>query len=408
MAHFNPSLPNGENNFIKHDSTMLMNFYGTSDVYPYWVADMDFQVATPITAELSRLAERGVYSYEFNEKEVFKSISDWALKRHSIELAVEGFVQVPGVLSGIALILRHFTNADDAVMINSPAYHQFSSLINKAGRKVVKNDLAILNGRYTLDIELMEKQIVENDVKTILFCNPHNPTGRVWTKQELQSVTELAEKYGVMIISDEIHSDIIYSQSTFTSFVETGYDKLIALIGSPAKTFGMHSISNGYVYFNNEQWHADFKAEVGSMYLDHGNALSSLATIAAYRHGEEWLDEMLNYLEGTVDWIESYIMSEIPLLKMSRPEGTYQIWFDFSALGYTDEQLQDLVFKQAKMGLTPGVWFGAVSSQHMRMNIATSREQIEQSFRALASVFRASVPNNSASSPCSRSSSSCC
>lgn len=387
MTAFKSTSNYGDNAFIKSKPQMLMNMYNTTDVFPYWVADMDFQIAEPITHELNRLVERGVYSYEFHEQAVFEALSKWYAKRHGLNLSADKFVQVPGVLSGIALLLRQFTNEGDGVLIHTPAYHQFSNLVNKAGREVVKSPLVNDGQSYQIDFEGMEQQIVDHQVKTMIFCNPHNPTGRVWTAQEIEQVVEIAKRHDVLIISDEIHSDIIFEGHTFTSLTSFDYDKVITLIGSPAKTFGMHSISNGYVYTNNEALFEAFKANVAAMYLDHGNALTTFATIAAFEKGEEWLEGMLVYLQETVKWITEFAEKRIPQLKVFQPQGTYQVWFDFSALGFSKEKLKNTVFEQAGMGLTPGGWFGADSYHFMRMNIATSRDNIEKSFEALANAI---------------------
>lgn len=392
MSQFDNTLSRGDNTFIKTKPDMLNNFYGTTDVFPYWVADMDFRVAEPITQEIQRLVDRGVFAYEFNEASTFQAMAKWYSTRHSLFLDENNFVQVPGVLSGIALLLRQFTEEGESILIHTPAYHQFANLISKANRKLVKSELFIdevnelsdvVDNGYQIDFAAFERQILDENVKAMIFCNPHNPTGRVWSQAELEKVVEIAARYQVLIISDEIHSDIVYSGNHFISLASFSYENMITLIGSPAKTFGMHSISNGYTYTNNPSYLTKIKHEIGSMYLDHGNAITSYATIAAYEKGSAWLDEMLEYLEETQHWIRNFIANHIPQIRVFKPQGTYQIWFDFSGLELDEVSLQHLVFKQAKMGLTPGTWFGAQSPQYMRMNIATSRVNIIKSFELL-------------------------
>lgn len=410
MTAFNSASNYGEHAFIKSKPEMLESIYNTTDVFPYWVADMDFQVAEPITQELNRLVKRGVYSYEFNEQAVFEALSQWYSKRHGLNLSSDKFVQVPGVLPGIALLLRQFTNEGDGVLIHTPAYHQFANLVNKAGRQVVNSPLINDGQRYQIDFAGMEQQIIEQQLKTMIFCNPHNPTGRVWTPQEIEQVIEIAKRHDVLIISDEVHSDIIFEGQAFTSLTSFDYDKVIALIGSPAKTFGMHSISNGYVYTNNDELFEAFKTNVVAMYLDHGNAFSTFATVAAFEKGEAWLDGMLVYLQDTVKWITQFAEQRIPQLKVFQPQGTYQVWFDFSGLGFSEEELKHVVFEQAKMGLTPGGWFGAESPNFMRMNIATSRDNIEKSFTALADAIDGFERGSEGNSNCcdNGTSKSCC
>ncbi|KEI69510.1 aspartate aminotransferase [Endozoicomonas elysicola] len=369
--------------FIKHDPKMLNNIYGSQAVTPYWVADMEFPVANAITEELRRLVDRGIYAYEFNSRGVLEALVAWYGKRNNLSLNADSFIQVPGVLTGISLLLQALTEPEEGVLIQVPAYHQFDNVISRVNRKVVRNPLVINNGKYEIDFNDLEKKLCSENIKVMLLCNPHNPTGRVWTVDELQRLVDIAEKHQVYIISDEIHSDIVYSGHHFNSIVSLAYDKSIALLGSPAKTFGMHSISNGYIYTENQAVFSKVDALASAMYLDHGNALSTFATIAAYEKGEQWVDDLLTYLEATVGWIEDFIKEELPQVRMFKPEGTYQIWFDFSGLGLNDEELKSLVFHKAGMGLTPGSWFGAGSDQFLRMNIASPLARIQDSFERL-------------------------
>lgn len=413
MTRFNSASTHGINNFVKTQPAMLKNFYNTTDIFPYWVADMDFQVSPAISQALSRIVERGVYSYEFNENKVYLAIAKWNASRHGLVLNEQHFAQVPGVLSGLAMLLRLFTHEKDAVLINTPAYHQFANLIGKSKRKVVSSDLVLadLQGKekHTIDFDALERDFIQENVKAMIFCNPHNPTGRVWRHEELAQVVEIAKRHNVLIISDEIHADIIYQGNAFTSLTSFDYDNIISLIGSPAKTFGMHSVSNGYIYTNNSELLNSIRNETSALYLEHGNALTSYATIAAYEQGAQWLDGMLDYLQESINWIEQYITANIPQLTMHKPEGTYQIWFDFSKLGFTEQQLKTVVFEQAKMGLTPGNWFGESNHNWMRMNIATSREQIIESFTLLANAINNFDASKVETPSCSgKSQSSCC
>ncbi|WP_076414060.1 MalY/PatB family protein [Shewanella sp. UCD-KL12] len=391
MSSFNSTSTYGENSFIKSQPEMLNSFYNTSDLFPYWVADMDFQIAEPITQELERLVNRGVYSYEFKEKHIFSAISDWYDRRHNVTLSKQSFVQVPGVLSGIALLLRLMTNKGDGVLIHTPAYHQFANLIEKAERQVVRSALVSNGKSYQIDFEALELQLLQRNVKVMIFCNPHNPTGRVWTRVELAKLVEISQRHNVLIISDEVHADIVYDGNEFTSLTSFDYHNVIALIGSPAKTFGMHSISNGYIYTNDKTMLSQIKSDVSAMYLDHGNALTTFATIAAFEKGDEWLDDMLIYLKETVNWVTQYLEAELPQIKLYKPEGTYQIWFDFTGLNLSEIQLNNLIFKEAKMGLTPGNWFGAEDYNFMRMNIATSRDNIIKSFELLNEAIKSGI-----------------
>lgn len=369
--------------FIKYDSKMLNQVYGTDDVTPYWIADMDFPIASPITHAMQQLLNRESYSYEFDSKTVFSAISGWNKARHNIQLNPDNFVQVPGVLSAIAMLIRDFTDEGAGILIQTPVYHQFRRLIESAGRKAVSNTLKIEGDRYIMDFEDFEEKLKTGDVNMVLLCNPHNPVGRVWTKTELERLVAIAKKYDTLIISDEVHADIIFEGSTFTSMTTLNYENSLTIIGSPAKNFGLNSISNGYIYSDNETLREKIKATSTSMSFDHGNAFTTYATIAAYQEGKEWFDAFLIYTQNTRNWIVAFMHKELPQINVFVPEGTNQIWFDFTGLGLTPSELKLLLTQQAKLALTPGTWFGETNENYYRMNFASSLAQIKTSFEGL-------------------------
>lgn len=375
-----------ENSFVRNNKVMLNNIFGTTNVTPFWVADMDLKVAEDITIELQRLVNRGNFAYEYNSQQVFNSISSWYQRRHNLKLDSNNFVQVTGVLTGIALLIRELTKEGDGVLIQSPAYHQFSKVISTAKREVVKSPLKIINGRYEMDFEDLSKKMSSPDVKVMILCSPHNPVGRVWLKSELDKVIQIANKNNVTIISDEIHSDIIFEGHKFTSLMESAANKHVALIGSPSKTFGMQSISNGYLYTENKLIFERLKLLAESLYIDHGNAFTTFATIAAYDKGEEWLNNFLEYMQKNIDWIKAYLEDELPQIKMFPVEGTYQVWLDFSE---TEHEASDLInlFGDAGFGVSPGKWFSNDAAQFARMNFACPTEHIEEAFKRLKIVM---------------------
>lgn len=340
MFKVTPERTDINDKFIKHDSKMLNQIYGTNDLTPYWIADMDFPIASPISHAMQQLVNRESYSYEFDTKTVFNAISRWNKDRHDLDLNPDHFVQVPGVLNAIAMLIRDFTKEGDQVLIQTPVYHQFRRLIESAGRKAVNNPLKIENDRYIIDFEDFENQLKSGDVKMVLLCNPHNPVGRVWTKAELQQLVSIAKKYDTLIVSDEVHGDIIFEGAIFTSMTSLDYDNSLTIIGSPAKNFGLNSISNGYIYSDNKLLRDKIKATSASMSLDHGNAFSTYATIAAYQYGKQWFDAFLSYTQNTRNWIVEFMARELPQVKTFTPEGTNQIWFDFTGLGLAPDQLK--------------------------------------------------------------------
>lgn len=372
--------------FIRHSPEMLNGIFGTTEVKPFWVADMDFAVAEPIRAELQRLVDRGQFAYEFNSKGVFNAISDWYQRRHQLNLTPDNFVQVPGVLTGLSLLVRELTELGDSVLIQTPAYHQFAKVVRSAGRNLVQSPLQRVDGQYRMDFDDLDNKLSKSDVKLMVLCNPHNPVGRVWQPQELEQLLQLANRHQVTLISDEIHADIIYRGHKFTSLMALDADNHIALLGSPAKTFGMQSISNGYIYTANSELFTRMSDLADAMYLNHGNALTTFATIAAYQQAEPWLDALLSYLETSRDWITDFITAQMPYITAYPVEGTYQIWLNFSATGLSGEALIKAL-ADAGFGASPGTWFDSEAGAFARMNFAAPKAEIESAFARLKTVL---------------------
>ncbi len=386
MSQFDTAPAKTGDTFVRHNPKYLNMFYGTKDVTPLWVADMDLPIAAPITQALQHVTDRAQYAYEFNSEGVFDAITGWFKRRHALTLDPANFVQFPGVLTALSLLVRELTQPDEGVLIQLPAYHQFQKLVTSAGRRVVPSPLKSTNGTYTMDYDDLEAKLRQPDVTAMILCNPHNPTGRVWTKVELEQVVTIANRHNVTIVSDEVHADILLSGHPFTSLSSIDGGRHVSLIGSPAKTFGMHSISDGYLYTANQALLKTMKDLVDSMYLGHGNAFTTHATIAAFEHGDAWLDEFLTYLEGTVDWVDHFLKTKLPGVRMTPAEGTYQIWLDCSATGLDAETLKRSL-GTAGFGATPGTWFDATAHQFIRVNLAAPRDEIKSAFKRFKDVL---------------------
>ncbi len=390
MASFERLKEGYQQQFARSEAQTLQEIFGRTDLTPFWIADMDFEVAPAISTALNQLVERGIYAYELANQEEYQAIANWNQQRHHFALDTKAFIQVPSVLTGIAILIRELTQVNDGVLIQTPVYHQFVQVIQKANRKVISNPLQIVAGKYEMDFVDLERKLQREQVKIILLCNPHNPIGRVWKKEELEKLVALANQYKAIIVSDEIHGDIIHQGHQFNSIISLQQDQHLALLGSPAKTFGMQSISNGYIYIPQEERKKKINHTVEAMYLNHGNALTAYATIAAFNHGGPWLDELLTYLAGNIAWIQQFLAQEMPLVKMFAPEGTYQIWLDFSALGLSPEALDQLLVAQAKLALSPGTWFDQNCVLFRRMNIASPLSKIQKAFHQLQSAYQQS------------------
>ncbi len=386
MSMFDTAPAKTGDTFVRHNPNYLKMFYGTDQVTPFWVADMDLPIADPIKDALRYVAERGQFAYEFNSEGIFAAIAGWFDRRHGLTLKPENFVPFPGVLTAISLLIRELSDEGDSVLMQVPAYHQFGKMISSAGREAVKSSLINEGGAYKMDFEDLEAKLAAPKVKLMLLCNPHNPIGRVWTANELARVVEIAERNNVTIISDEIHADIIYGDNRFTSLSALDNQRHVSVLGSPAKTFGMQSISNGYIYTENDAILKRMKHVEDSMYLGHGNAFTTFATIAAYEKGDAWVDELLAYLQGTIDWIGSFLTDELPSVKMSPVEGTYQLWLDCSDTGLEGDALKAKL-GEAGFGATPGIWFDEDATRFIRINIAAPRADVQDALRRFKKVL---------------------
>ncbi|MCT4637900.1 MAG: PatB family C-S lyase [Bacteroidales bacterium] len=374
--------------FYKNNPAILKQLFGNNKLKSLWLADMDFKVPEAVSDEIKRLADRAIFAYEFNNNDVFKALADWYRERHNLHLNSDMFIQISGVLTALSVIIQEFTNPGDGILIQTPVYHQFASIIKKTDRRLINNPLTLNDNEYRFDTEDLKNKLSNENVKMIILCNPHNPVGRVWTKEELTKLSEIAEEFNVMIVSDKIHSDIIYRNNKFNSILSLENRNHIALLGSPAKTFGMHSISNGYIYTHNESIFSRIQSKVESLFLHHGNVISNYATIAAYTKGKEWLDELTMYLEKNIEWINTFIKREIPQIKLIKPQGTYQLWLDFRELDLNKNQLNNILFNQAQLAMAPGHWFGKNGAGFMRMNIASPLDYLESSMNDLKQVMK--------------------
>ncbi len=369
-----------ENHYYKNNSILNKERFGTDEVIPFWIADMDFKIAEPITKQLQEIVSRGIYAYESVPKDYYAVMANWFNKRHHYRLKPNRFLDVPGILTGIAFLIEEFSQKGDAILIQTPVYHQFRSIIEKTERKAVCNSLKISNNYYEIDFEDLEYQFQNQSVKIMILCNPHNPVGRVWKKEEIGRIVALTQKYRVFLISDEVHSEVIFRNRKFNSLTQYNQPNIVSILGSAGKTFGLQSIATGVFYINDAALQSSLQKRIEALYLNHGNTFSRYATYAAYKNGEEWFNEMLLYIEENYQWIQKFVEKELPQIKLIPLEGTYLIWLDFRALNLNKEELEALLFRKAGIGFAPGDWFGEEGLGFMRMTIACPLPIIQKAF----------------------------
>lgn len=353
-------------------------YFGTSDVLPLWVADMDFAVPECVTRALQERINHPVFGYTLYPDSIYQSIIDWFQRRHQWTIQREWIVLAPGVVPSLFAAVKAFAKKGEGVIVQSPVYFPFFSAVTTNNRKLINNPLREINGRYEIDFEHLE-QCAKQGAKLLLLCTPHNPVGRVWSEAELQQVLEIARRYDLTILSDDIHCDLIYSgvKHTMLGRLAQPGDKIITAI-APNKSFNIPGLGLSALVIPNVAERNAMKRMFESLHVGNYNPLSITAFEAAYREGDQWLDALMRYLEDMRDFAAEFIAREIPQIKLIKPEATYLLWLDCRGLGMSDAQLRDFFVRECKLGMNPGTAFGEGGSGFMRMNIGTRNSVITQ------------------------------
>lgn len=381
----------------KYNFDEIIDRHGTScnkweynipeDVIPMWVADMDFAAAPEIREAMQKRLDHPVYGYTHHSKELKDAIVSWVGRRYHWDIQSEWLGFSPGVVPALVMSLLSLTTPGDRIVIMTPVYHPFYSSIEENGRVIINHQLDCdENGRYSINFERLEAQI-DNRCKAIMMCNPHNPAGRVWTKEELLEVAKIAERHELYIISDEIHADFVYGGKHHTpmaSVSEYAMEHTITAF-APSKTFNVAGLCQSYVVIPNKKLYNAYDATYNAFDLG-DNVFGMTALTAAYAKGEEWLTEMLQYLEANRDFTVEYIRENIPEISVWSPEGTYLLWLDCSKLNLENDELNQFFLEKAKVKMNPGYRFGAQCSTYMRLNIGCPRAQLQE---ALARIEKA-------------------
>lgn len=351
----------------------------------YWVADMDFKISSYIQDAIWETAERGIYGYTDPTEPYFEAVLDWMKSRHGFEPREDSIVLTPGVVFALAHCVRAFTKPGDAVLIQQPVYYPFSEVALDNGRRLASADLSRSeDGSYYIDFDLFERRIVDDDVKLFLLCNPHNPVGRVWTREELTRIGEICLRRGVIIVSDEIHQDVVFrNRHTVFETIAPEFAASTVTCSSASKTFNIAGLQTSNIFISNPKLRAAFRSEVAASGYSQLNAVGLAATRAAYSQGGEWYEAVLKYLEGNLDFAANYVNEFIPCASTWRNEGTYLLWINLRELGLTDAQLDRLVTEDAKLWLDGGSMFGESGRGFQRLNFACSRAYLAQGLEAL-------------------------
>lgn len=367
--------------------------FGREDVTPLWVADMDFAVPPAVTKALIARANQPIYGYTQYPESLYESLIDWLKQRHGWQVEREWIVMCPGVVPSIYAAIKALTQNEDGVIVQPPVYFPFFSAVKDTGRRLIENPLKLENGQYTMDFEHLETCAAK--ARFLIFCSPHNPVGRVWKTDELERLHEIASKYDLTIFSDEIHADLIYPEFKHQIFAnlpsrqntDNGNLENIVTAIAPSKTFNIAGLNLSALVIPNAAKRQAITQAFADSAISATNPFSIVAFEAAYREGGDWLDEMLDYLKETRDFVAHYLSNHLPQIKLIPAQGTYLLWLDCRALGMTDAELKRFFVHKAGLGLSQGIQFGDAGSGFMRMNIATPRQTIQTALESMTKAL---------------------
>jgi cystathionine beta-lyase len=360
------------------------------DVLPLWVADMDFAAPPGVTEALLDRVSHGVYGYTFVPDGLYEAFIDWQWKRNRFHVERDWIVYAPGVVPSLHFALEACTGPGDGVAVQSPVYRPFYRAVEVMGRRLVLNPLRISGGRYEMDFDHLES-VLGGGVKVLIFCSPHNPVARVWTKEELRRLGELCCKKNIVIVSDDIHSDLVMPGHRFVPLAaleEAAAARTITCF-APSKTFNIPGTGCAFIVIPDPDLREAFrKAGEKTSALDMPNLFSAAATEAAYRTGGPWLEALVPYIQGNYEFLKKYLAEHLPQVVVFPLEGTYVAWLDFRSFRISDEALENLLLKEAKVKLNGGPIFGPGGEGFQRINIACSRGVLEEALRRIVQVFR--------------------
>ncbi len=375
-------------NSLKYDARKSL--FGRADVIPMWVADMDFASPIAVTKALQQRANSPIYGYSDFPDSLYDAMIAWFKKRHGWAIEREWIMMCPGVVSSLHAASMAFAAHGEAIIVQPPVYFPFFSAVKNTGRTLIENKLILQGNRYVIDFEQLEDSAKK--AKMLFLCSPHNPVGRVWQREELEQVLSIAEKYQLVIFSDEIHADLVYPAFKYQPLASlSDATQHIITAVAPSKTFNIPGLGLSALIVPNAHYRQSLNVAFETLHVSAANPFSIVAFEAAYAHGEAWLDALLMYLSKTRDFVVDYLNTHIPQIKCVVPEGTYLLWLDCSALGLTDHALKHFFIHKAGIGLSPGTLFGEGGSGYMRMNIGMPKQIVEQALDNIRSALNEGI-----------------
>ena len=355
--------------------------FGTDDLFPMWIADMDIKTAPEIVQAMKEKVEQEIFGYVYRPDSYYKSAAEWLERRFGYKISEKTLIHSPGVVPSLSILVKLMTNEDEKILIQTPVYYPFAETIKDNNRTLVTNELVRdENGYYTMNFDDLEEKLSDEKVTLFILCSPHNPVGRVWKKEELAKVGELCLKYNVRIIADEIWRDIIMPGVVHTPLasISKEIEDITVTCFSPTKTFNIAGLQASFATFPRKEELERFDRELGILDIKRNNPFSLVAFETAYTKCDEWVNQLNEFLSSNMDYTIDFIKNRIPEIKICKAEGTYLLWLDFSSLGFTKEELSEFMKKEAKVAMDDGYWFGDNGIGYERMNIACPRYMLEE------------------------------
>ena len=361
------------------------------DVLPLWVADMDFETSSYVEDALVERAKEGIFGYSEVQTPYFEIVRDWMKKHHDWDVQEKWLIKTPGIVMALAMAVKAYTKPGEGVLLQLPVYYPFSEVIKDNGRNVVSNTLYLgEDNRYHIDFEDFERKIIEENIKLFFLCNPHNPVGRVWSKQELTQIGDICVKHGVIVVSDEIHQDFVFKgKHTVFASLKKEYEDISITCTSPSKTFNLAGLMMSNIFIANRELRHNFRRELDAAGISQLGIMGLVACEAAYKNGEVWYQAMLSYVKENIAFTKEFVEKNLPDVTMIDLEGTYLVWLDFRKTGLSVDELEHRVIHKAKLWLDSGKIFGECGIGFQRINVACPRSILEDALNRIKAAIYA-------------------
>lgn len=359
------------------------------DIFPMWVADMDFKLPENILEEIKLRIDHGIFGYSKPDITYKEAVKNWYKKHFNVDINEEWIVNTPGIVFALATAVKTLTKENDYILINNPVYYPFSEVIENNNRKIVSSDLVLTeNYHYEIDFKDLEEKIEKYKVKLYLLCSPHNPVARVWSEQELSKIIEICNKHNVFIVCDEIHSDFVWKGKHTSLLNYKEYQSNMLVCTAPSKTFNIAGLQVSNIFIPDDKVRENFQNEIYKTGYTLINTMGIVACEVVYKKGEEWLNELKEYLLGNINLVREFLNERLPNVKLIEPEGTYLLWLDFRGTKLTDKEIEEKMTNEAKIWLDGGSMFGKAGERFQRINIALPRQQLKWALEQIEKAFK--------------------